>query len=104
MNSLLDNSSILLTIFGVAAATYCFRFGGLLLSERIPETGPLKVFMEALPGTNLISLVAPGIFTSGPWGWVAAVATALTAHKTGNLFLSMGLGIAIVAFARNFIS
>jgi len=104
MNPLLNHSAVLLTIFGVAAATYSLRFGGLLLSERIPESGAFKVFMETLPGTILISLVAPGIFTSGPWGWVAAIATGVTAHKTGNLFLAMGLGVAIVAVERNFFS
>ena len=103
MNPDSSHTAVFLTVFGVAAATYALRFGGLLLSERIPKSGGFKSFMEALPGTILLSLVLPGIFSAGPWGWLAAAATAVTAHKTGNLFLAMGLGMAIVAVQRNFI-
>ena len=103
MNPFFSHTAILLTILGVAVATYTLRFGGLLLSARIPKSGGFKAFMEALPGTILVSLVVPGIFSAGPWGWTAATITGLTAHKTGNLFLSMGLGMAIIAVQRNFI-
>ena len=103
MTSFSDHTAIFATIFGVAAATYCFRLGGLLLSEQLPKAGGFKVFMEALPGAILVSLVAPGIVSAGPWGWFAALATGVTARKTGNLFLSMALGMAIVAIHRNFI-
>ena len=103
MNPFFSSTETILTVFGVAVATYALRFGGLLLSERIPKSGGFKVFMEALPGTILLSLVAPGIFAAGPWGWVAALATGVTAYKTGNLLLSMGLGMAIVAIQRNLI-
>ena len=91
-----------LTIMGAALVTYIFRFGGLLLSERTPKSPGFKAFMEALPGTILLSLVVPGILSAGSWGWVAASVTGFCAHKTGNLFLSMGLGIAIMAVHRNF--
>lgn len=94
---------MLLTIGGVAVATYGLRFGGLMLAGRIPQSRGFKAFMEALPGTILLSLVLPGIYTTGPWGWIAALATAGTAHKTGNIFLSMGVGMAIVALHRNFL-
>ena len=101
MNPIISDLSAITTILGVAATTYALRFGGLLLSERIPKNGGFKIFMEALPGTILVSLVWPGIFSAGPWGWIAAFVTGVTAHKTGNLFLSMGLGMAIVAAQRN---
>ena len=98
-----NEMAVLITIFGVALMTYTMRLGGLLLSDRIPKTGRFKLFMEALPGAILVSLVLPGIFAAGPWGWLAALATGVTAHKTGNLFLSMGLGMVIVALQRNFL-
>jgi uncharacterized membrane protein len=103
MTSFSDRTAIFATIFGVAAATYSFRLGGLLLSEQLPKAGGFKVFMEALPGAILVSLVAPGIVSAGPWGWFAALVTGVTARKTGNLFLSMALGMAIVAIHRNYI-
>ncbi len=104
MNLYNSQTAIMVTVFGVALTTYAMRFGGLLLSERIPKTGGFKLFMEALPGAILVSLVLPGIFAAGPWGWLAAMVTGISAHKTGNLFLSMGLGMVIVALQRNFLS
>ena len=92
----------ILTISGAALVTYAFRFGGLLLSERTHKPAGFRAFMEALPGTILLSLVAPDILSSGLWGWIAAVIAGLCAYKTGNLFLSMGLGIGLMAVQRNF--
>ena len=102
MNTLTIDPSTILTISGAALVTYAFRFGGLLLSERTPRSAGFRAFMEALPGTILLSLVAPGILSAGAWGWIAAGITGLCAYKTGNLFLSMGLGIGIMAVQRNF--
>ena len=87
-------------VLGAAVATYGLRLGGLLLSERLPRNGGFRRFMEALPGTILLSLVAPGILAAGPWGAVAAASTALCTWKTRNVFLSMILGVVIVAVAR----
>ena len=103
MNTITIDPATILTISGAALVTYIFRFGGLLLSERMPKSARFRAFMEALPGTILISLVVPGIISVGVWGWIAASITALCAHKTGNLFLSMGVGIAIMAVQRNFL-
>ena len=91
---------IVLTIAGAAAATYAIRLGGLLLSDRMPQSGRFKAFMEALPGTILLALVAPGIFAAGAAGAAAALCTAVCTFKTRNLFLSMLLGMAIVALHR----
>lgn len=94
--------SIVMAIAGAALATYSLRLGGLLLAERLPQNGGFKRFMETLPGTILLSLVAPGIFSSGVLGGVAALATTLCAWKTKNLLLSMVLGMSIVAAGRLF--
>jgi len=48
-----------------------------ILSEKLPDTGRFKEFMEALPGTILVSLVAPGVLAAGLWGCLASLATAL---------------------------
>ncbi len=103
MNTITIDPATVLTISGAALVTYSFRFGGLLLAERTPKSPGFKAFMEALPGTILLSLVVPGIVSAGAWGWIAASITGLCAHKTGNLFLSMGLGIAVMALQRNFL-
>ena len=91
---------VILAIAGAALVTYAFRFGGLLLSEKLPDTGKFKDFMDALPGTILVALVAPGILAAGFWGCLAALATALLVWRTGNVFIAMLSGMTIVAGAR----
>ena len=89
-----------LLIMAAALATYALRLGGLLLADRLPSTGRVRKFMDALPGTILLSLVVPGVISSGIAGCVAAVLTGACAYKTGNVFVSMLLGMATVAIAR----
>lgn len=101
MNTLLTaDLSITMAIAGAALATYSLRLGGLLLAERLPQNGGFKRFMDALPGTILLSLVAPGIFTSGILGGVAALATALCAWKTKNILFAMVVGMGLMAAGR----
>ena len=85
---------------GAALVTYGLRLGGLLLAEKLPRTGTFKTFLEALPGTILISLVMPGIMAAGFWGWIAATLTAFIARKTGNTFMAMLAGVFVVALSR----
>ena len=91
---------VYLLIAAAALATYALRLGGLLLGDRLPTTGRFRQFMDALPGTILLSLVAPGVISSGVAGCVAALLTGVCAYKTGNVFVSMLLGMATVAIAR----
>lgn len=94
------NTPVLLTIGFAAIVTYMLRVGGLMLASKLPKSGRFKRFMDALPGTILLSLIAPGIVSAGVWGGVGALATAFCAYKTRNAFLSMLLGVAIVALQR----
>ncbi len=87
-------------IAGAALVTYGLRLGGLLLSEKLPVQGRFKRIMDALPGTILLSLVAPGIVSAGLWGCLAAMSTAWCAYKTRNAFLAMVIGMALIAAAR----
>ena len=91
---------VYLLIAAAALATYALRLGGLLLADRLPTTGKFRKFMDALPGTILLSLVAPWVILSGIVGCLAAVLTGVCAYKTGNVFVSMLLGVATVAIAR----
>lgn len=92
--------AVWLTIAAAALVTYGLRIGGLLLAGRLPQAGRFKVFLDTLPGTILLSLVVPGIIAEGIWGGVAALATGLCTYRTGNLFLSMLIGVGIVAVRR----
>ncbi|GBC61090.1 AzlD domain-containing protein [Desulfonema ishimotonii] len=92
--------TVLLTIGCAALVTYSLRIGGLLLSDRLPQSGRFKRFMDALPGTILLSLIAPGIASAGFWGGVGALCTAICTYKTRNVFLAMLIGVGIVAISR----
>jgi uncharacterized membrane protein len=95
---MVENS--LFVIGAAALVTYSLRLGGLVLAGRLPKTGKFRKFMDALPGTILLSLIVPAALAAGPWGWGATLATALCSLKTGNIFISMILGVAIVAVGR----
>ncbi len=102
MTALASDAPVFLTIGLAAVVTYLLRFGGLMLGGKLPRSGGWKRFMDALPGTILVSLIAPAVVSAGPWGGVGALATALCAYKTKNVLLSMVLGVAIVALHRQF--
>ncbi len=88
-------------VIGLSAlVTFSFRFGGLSLAQRLPQKGPVKKGLDALPGCILISLVAPGVLHTGPWGLVGALAAAGLTIATKNVFIAMAAAMAIVAGAR----
>lgn len=91
-----------LVIGAAAVVTYSLRLGGLLLAGRLPKTGRFKKFMDALPGTILLSLVVPAALAGGLWSWIATACTAFCSLKTGNVFISMIIGVSIVAMSRWF--
>lgn len=83
-----------------SVVTYALRSGGLLLSEKLPRTGRVRIFLDALPGTLLVALVAPPLVGAGPVGMVAGAVVVALAVKTGNTFVAMGVGTALVAVLR----
>lgn len=95
-----ETHTVYLVITAAALVTYSLRLGGLLLAGRLPKTGRFRKFMDALPGTILLSLIIPSAMAAGFWGWVATACTALCSLLTGNVFLSMIVGVAIVALSR----
>ena len=48
---------LLVTIW-LALATFSVRFAGVLLGQRLPQQGPWKHGLNALPGCLIVSLVA----------------------------------------------
>ncbi|WP_457576104.1 AzlD family protein [Desulfomarina sp.] len=97
----MDNSrAVYLAIFAAALVTYLLRASGLILADYFPKKGRFKKFMDALPGTILLSLIVPAALSSGWSGWLATVCTALCSLRTGNVFVSMVLGVVLVAVGR----
>ena len=89
-------------VIGLAAVvTYALRFGGLLLSGYLPRNGPFKAVMDALPGTILVSLVAPAVASSGPAGLLATGCTVACTLATRSVFLAMAAGMGVMVVCRH---
>ena len=90
----------LLTIIGMAVVTFGIRAGGLLLANRLPQSGFVAAWLRHIPGAVLASLVAPAVISGGPAEIVAAAMTALAYLLTRNLFAAMAAGVGAVYLAR----
>jgi uncharacterized membrane protein len=90
----------LLTILGMAVATYASRAAGLMLMSRMTPGPRMQRFMRAIPGAILASIVAPSALTAGPAEAAATVVTALTAWRYRNLPLAMVVGVGAVLGLR----
>ncbi len=93
----------LLTIVGMALVTYALRAGGLWLMGRVTLSGRVEAWLRYVPGTVLISLIAPGVLSNGVPGAVAAAATVGVAVRTGNALLAMITGVLVVVVVRAFL-
>jgi len=93
----------LLTICGMALATYASRAAGLMLMSRMTPGRRMERFMRAIPGAILASIVAPSALAAGPAEAAATLATALTAWRFGNLPLAMLVGVAAVLCLRQIV-
>ncbi|WP_320008859.1 AzlD domain-containing protein [Maridesulfovibrio sp.] len=99
MNIYSSENAILVVVF-VSLATYLMRVGGLLLAGYLPTGGRVGRALNALPGTILISLAAPGFFNEGFIGFAAGLVTVAMAFKTKNVFLAMLAGMLVMALGR----
>ncbi len=89
-----------LTITGMALVTYLTRASGLFMMKRATFSPRFSAWLNCLPGTVLISMVAPPALSSGAAEAGAAVATALVAFKTKSILPSMLAGIVAVLLLR----
>ncbi len=95
-----------IAIAGMAAVTYALRAGGLLLGDHLPTSGRWARALDRLPALLLIAIVAPGVLAAG---WLGAAAAAVTAaiaiaSASGNPFVAMGGGVAVVAIGRQLLA
>jgi len=95
-----ENTAAFLAVILAATATYALRLGGLLLAGKLPDTGRARRFMDALPGTILLSIVVPASVSLGPWGWFASACTIACMRLTGNVLAAMLSGVVIMALSR----
>jgi|SRR6186713_2996595 len=89
-----------LTILGMGLATYLTRIGGIWLMGRVATTPRIEAWLKHIPGSVLVSLVAPTAFTSGPAESLSVAATALVAVRTRNFLLAIICGLVSVWLLR----
>ncbi len=90
----------LLAILGMAALTYATRVGGLWLMGRVTLSKRLETWLQYIPGSVLVAIVAPGVFSGGPLALIAALVTILVAARTSSLPLAMVTGVGALLLLR----
>ncbi len=90
----------MLAVLAMAAVTYATRADGLWLMGRLTPSRRLEAGLRHLPGTLLVSIVAPLALGAGVPGALAGAAVALGARRTGQLLPALLAGVALVALLR----
>ncbi|PIR21205.1 MAG: branched-chain amino acid transport [Deltaproteobacteria bacterium CG11_big_fil_rev_8_21_14_0_20_47_16] len=98
------NSQAYLTILGMAVITYLTRVTGLFLTNRIRMTPRTEIILKSLPGTIVVSIVAPALLTAGLAEIIAGTFTGLVAWKTRNLLFALLVGVLSVWALRQLIA
>jgi uncharacterized membrane protein len=86
----------LLTILGMAVVTYLTRISGLWLVSHVTLSPRMKAWLDYLPGSVIVAIVAPVVLSTGPAESGAALVTALVMVRTRNLLLAMIAGVGVV--------
>lgn len=99
-----DNLIAWLTIAGMAAVTYLTRISGYFIADRIPDLprGMART-LKYIPGTIIVSIIAPQILSGGVSTWVSAAACVAVSLIFRNLIAVMVAGVLTVSLMRHFI-
>lgn len=83
-------------IGALALGTFAIRLAGVLLGQRIPQSGPWARALSALPGCLIVALLAVSLLSGGPQEWLAAAIALAVAALTRNLPATMAAGIVAI--------
>ena len=84
---------VLLTILGMAVATYLCRAGGYALFRAFRPPRFVEVSLQHLPGPIFVAYVAPALAAQGMKGFVAAAAVVVAQAATRNLAAAIAAGV-----------
>jgi uncharacterized membrane protein len=90
----------LLTILAMAFVTYATRMSGLWLMSHVTLSARMKAWLGYLPGTVIVAIVAPTVFSTGLAEAGAALATMLVMARTRNVLFAMIVGVGVVCGLR----
>ena len=94
------DTTTLIAILAMAAATYFTRIAGMFVADRLVLTGRAKAAFDAIPPAVLVAVIATTALTTG---WAEAIAAAITAVAAFRLPLlaTVAVGVASVVLLRN---
>lgn len=93
------NTTSLLTILGMAVATYITRASGFYIASRVNMTPRFKAALTGVPVAIIVSIIAPILIKGEISEYLAALFVALLAFRKAHLLICLGVGIiAINAF------
>lgn len=99
-----NNIDIYLTIFGMGIVTYLTRISGFYISDKISSMPPwLEQALKYIPGTIIISIIAPQIISGGVNTIIAGLICIGSALLFKNLVAVMVTGVVTISILRNFI-
>lgn len=98
-----DNITVFLTITAMGLVTYGTRISGFLAFSRVKNMPrSVRRILEYIPGTIIISIIAPQVAGGG---WVTLSASALcvaVSLAVGNMVAAMAVTVVYVSLLRNF--
>ena len=90
---------VLLAIIGMAMVTILTRVSGYLLARSFAIEGRTKAALEAVPGSVLIAIIVPTVFTTGPAETIASLITLGLASRLPFILAVFG-GVETVVLLR----
>jgi uncharacterized membrane protein len=99
----MPRADVVLAIIGMALVTYLCRAGGYAVLRVVRPPPFVEAMLRNIPGPLFAAYVALALSRMGPDAWAAAAAVVLTQWKTGNLGLSIVVGVAALAALRPFL-
>lgn len=97
------DSLAVITILGMAIATYATRIGGYWILGQVEVTERFHAWLGYIPAAVFVSLIAPEIARGGPPEWAAGLAVLVIAIRTGNLLYAIIAGVGVVLAVRHFL-
>ena len=99
-----NNVDTYITIIGMAIVTYLTRISGFYISNRISNLRPgLARTLKYIPGTIIVSIIAPQIISGGKPGLIAAAVCMAASLVFKNLIAVMVTGVVSISILRHFV-
>ncbi len=96
-----DNYQIFLTIAGMGLVTYLTRISGFFIFSRIQNMPPrLEQFLRYIPGTIIVSIIAPQMAKGGSVTLTASAVCIAASLVCKNLVAVMVIGVVYVSLFR----